>query len=381
MIPQPQTSLKIEDLKARVRADAKSRHFYALAEELRKIGRLDEAEQTLRSGLIAHPTYLSAWISLGKVLRDGGKKAEACDTFLRALTIDPGNVVAARLAADNYFELGEKVEAIKKYKLVHALMPSDEEVEGIIDRLDRELNPDEYLSQVDTAAPAVAYISESPAQSEHPFRATSSEAPVSGAAMESKGTGSTAEDVSPLSTEHIDNPFGIESAEAQASQVGEERPVEGDDVFAAVSVASAEPFPADTGAPFAAAGPEAGASGAIDEPPSAGMSVFEKAGSESVWDDSEIPVAADKPGHAEPLEEAPPAGDPGLATVTIGDLYAQQGHHEAAREIYAKVVEREPANEAAVERLRALEPAGNAGKISRLQRWLGKVGPRDTTSV
>ena len=45
------------------------------------------------------------------------------------------------MLADAYLDLGEKVEAIKKYKLVHALMPSDEELEAKIDQLDRDLSP------------------------------------------------------------------------------------------------------------------------------------------------------------------------------------------------------------------------------------------------
>ena len=61
-----------------------------------------------------HTTYLSAWVSLGRVLREQQKNGEAVDALTTALQVDPGNVVAARLLADCYFDLGEKVEAIKK---------------------------------------------------------------------------------------------------------------------------------------------------------------------------------------------------------------------------------------------------------------------------
>ena len=102
---------------------------------------MPEAEQVLRTGLGVHATYLSAWVSLGRVLREQHKNAEAVEALTKALQVDPGNVVAARLLADAYLDLGEKVEAIKKYKLVHALMPSDEELEAKIEQLDRELQP------------------------------------------------------------------------------------------------------------------------------------------------------------------------------------------------------------------------------------------------
>ena len=62
------------------------------------------------------------------MLREQKNDAGAVDALNKALQLDPGNVVAARLLADAYLALGDKLEAIKKYKLVHALLPSDEEL-------------------------------------------------------------------------------------------------------------------------------------------------------------------------------------------------------------------------------------------------------------
>lgn len=138
---QPATNAKIEELRFKVKTDPKSRLFYPLAEELRKAGQTGEAEQVLRHGLTVHSTYLSAWVSLGRVLREQKKDGEAVEALTRALQLDPGNVVAARFLADAYLALGEKVEAIKKYKLVHALLPADEELKAQIDRLEQELHP------------------------------------------------------------------------------------------------------------------------------------------------------------------------------------------------------------------------------------------------
>src|SRR5262249_13323403 len=132
---------KIEELRFRLKTDPKSRLFYPLAEELRKVGGFEEGERVLRAGLEHHPTYLSAWVSLGRVLREQNKNDGAVEALKKALQLDPGNVVAARLLADGYLALGDKVEAIKKYKLVHALLPADQELEGLIERLDREVNP------------------------------------------------------------------------------------------------------------------------------------------------------------------------------------------------------------------------------------------------
>jgi hypothetical protein len=139
-MPQPTTNPRIEELKARVGGDPKSRHFYPLAEELRKVGRVEEAEQILRDGLTTHSSYVSAWVSLGRVLKDQSKWAEAVDVLRRASSLDPGNVVTERLLGESYLALGDKLEALKKLKLVYALMPSDQALEAQIVELDREVN-------------------------------------------------------------------------------------------------------------------------------------------------------------------------------------------------------------------------------------------------
>src|SRR5215213_4273932 len=97
---QPPSNPKIEELRFRLKTDPKSRLFYPLAEELRKVGQFAEAEQVLHHGLVAHSTYLSAWVSLGRVSRELKKNDEAVEALNRALQLDPGNVVAARLLAD-----------------------------------------------------------------------------------------------------------------------------------------------------------------------------------------------------------------------------------------------------------------------------------------
>src|SRR3954470_12009846 len=148
----PGITAKIEELQFRIKTDPKSRLFFPLAEELRKNGKLAEAEQVLRTGLSVHSTYLSAWVSLGRVLCEQHKNAEAVEALTKALQVDPGNVVAARLLADAYLDLGEKVEAIKKYKLVNALMPS-EELEAKIASLDREIQAQSPVAPPAASAP------------------------------------------------------------------------------------------------------------------------------------------------------------------------------------------------------------------------------------
>lgn len=139
---------RIDELRARLASDPGSRMFFPLAEELRKAGSLEEAERVLREGIERHPAYLSAWVSLGRLLAQQERHREAVEVLNRALQLDRENVVAARLAAESYLVLGEKVEAIKKFKLVHAFIPSDMEVQSSIETLERQLNPDKYIRPI-----------------------------------------------------------------------------------------------------------------------------------------------------------------------------------------------------------------------------------------
>src|SRR5215212_2431763 len=199
---QPAMNAKSEELRFRLKTDPKSRLFYPLAEELRKAGQVAEAEQVLRTGLVVHSAYLSAWVSLGRVLRDLKKDDEAVDALSRALQLDPGNVVAARLLGDAYLSLGDKVEAIKKYKLVHALMPGDQELEGVIASLDRELHP-LPVAAPEPPPPEVAPQEVAPhevaPQEESPFDRTMPPFDI----REEEATG----DVEPMHVAHEESPF------------------------------------------------------------------------------------------------------------------------------------------------------------------------------
>jgi len=131
---------RIRDLRRRLELEPGSRLFVALAEELRKTGRLAEALSTLQEGLLAHPNYVSAHVALGRAYLEAGQITEAIATFSKVLAADPGNLVSAKSLADIYLSRGESVEAIKKYKLYRALS-GDRNVEDIIHRLEEELAP------------------------------------------------------------------------------------------------------------------------------------------------------------------------------------------------------------------------------------------------
>lgn len=333
---QPATTPKIEELRFRVKTDAKSRLFYPLAEELRKIGQFGEAEQVLRGGLTHHPTYLSAWVSLGRVQRDLKNDSGAVETLTKALTLDPGNVVAARLLADSYLSLGEKLEALKKYKLVHALLPADEDLEGVIERLENELNP--IITTPASSPPLSSLQATEPEPEPEPVPSLPEESPFAPEATR---------DEEPMAVAHDTSPFE-EPAETYSS--------------AAVEVEAPQGFHIEP-APLVAEVPAA------------------------VAEESDVFAPVEAP-PAEPEEDI-------TNTLTMADLYARQGLTDDARHIYESILQRDPDNGLVRAKLDALTPppapepepapaaapSGKNAKVVRLEGWLQKVARREESRV
>ena len=334
---QPANNPKIEELRFRVKTDPKTRLFFPLAEELRKSDQFTEAEQVLRAGLAHHPAYLSAWVSLGRVLRDADKPHDAVEALNRALVVDPGNVVAARLLADSYLDLGDKLEAIKKYKLVRALMPAgDEELDAVIERLDRDLNPPHvapFMTESEAPAP--------PPADEAPFAATDSKAfaDAEAAADEDQTLGVKTADFEPMRAAHKESPF--------------EEPVK-DYTAAAVQIEQPQGIHIEP-APVAAEVP-------------------------APWTEEDPASDVFAPAEAPPPPSA--AAEDAAKTITMADLYVQQGFADKAREIYQTILQREPGNADVRRKLDALMgPEQRNPKAAKLEQWLAKVKKREEGSV
>jgi len=368
---QPATNAKIEELRFKVKTDPKSRLFYPLAEELRKAGGHGEAEQVLRQGLTVHATYLSAWVSLGRVLREQKKDHEAVEALSKALQLDPGNVVAARILADAYLALGEKVEAIKKYKLVHALLPADETLKVQIEALERELHPAPEPDPLPgpPASPPAEHAASTPPPPE------AGETPV---VPEPVFGDDTAVDA-PMPT--IETPF--EDALAAANE----------EIRTEIATGDAEPMSlAHEESPFEEPSDAYTAAALTIEAPSGFHIAAAPLGSEvpsPVYEEEPLPLLDDGPISPEPAEEADVfaptapaepvhAADDLASTITMADLYARQGLVEDARQIYQAVLSREPENAAVGAKLAALD---RGRTVRRLEHWLAKVSRREVGRV
>jgi tetratricopeptide (TPR) repeat protein len=102
-------SPRIEELKRRVQSDPASIAFAALAEEYRRAERYEEAIETCQAGLVRHPSYLSAHVTLGRAFIEVGRLQDAREELEYVLKLAPENLAAIRGLAEIHHRMGEDV--------------------------------------------------------------------------------------------------------------------------------------------------------------------------------------------------------------------------------------------------------------------------------
>jgi len=100
-------SPRIEELKRRVQSDPASIAFAALAEEYRRAERYDEAIDTCKAGLVRHPSYLSAHVTLGRAYIEVGRLRDAREELEYVLKLAPENLAAIRGLAEIHHRMGD----------------------------------------------------------------------------------------------------------------------------------------------------------------------------------------------------------------------------------------------------------------------------------
>jgi tetratricopeptide (TPR) repeat protein len=108
-------STRLEELQRRVQRDPASISFAALAEEYRRLGLFQEAIETCRAGLLRHPSYLSARVTLGRSLLEIAEYDDAASELEQVLRVAPENLAAIRALAEIHRRRGEMPESIEHY--------------------------------------------------------------------------------------------------------------------------------------------------------------------------------------------------------------------------------------------------------------------------
>src|SRR4051812_24453471 len=101
-------SPRIEELKRRVQSDPASIAFAALAEEYRRAARFADAIETCTTGLVRHPSYLSAHVTLGLALIEVGRLEDARTELEYVLKLAPENLAAIRGLTEIHHRIGDE---------------------------------------------------------------------------------------------------------------------------------------------------------------------------------------------------------------------------------------------------------------------------------
>lgn len=130
---------RIEDLRRRVQRDPASIAFAQLAEEYRRGGQYAESVDACRAGLVLHPGYLSARVTLGRALLELGALDEAQQELELVLRSAPENLAAIRGVAEIHHRRGDLPKALEQFKAALALAPNDPDLEETVKDLTRKL--------------------------------------------------------------------------------------------------------------------------------------------------------------------------------------------------------------------------------------------------
>lgn len=380
----PQSAARIRELEQRMAAMPGSRIFVGLAEEYRRAGRFADALATLRNGLEAHPTYLSARIAIARLYQETGRVPEAIDAFSRVLAADRENLVAAKALGDLYARQGNPLEAVKKLKLYRALS-GDRAVDERIAVLERETKPEAgsgplpAASAAPAAPPPPAPARPSTTRLFDPL--TDPDSGISGAfsfgpdpnatlALSTLDFSAGSEAELPLA--ETSRPAAVPGAPTPAAH--EPSPAAPRDESAASSEAGASSVP--IGLPEAPAA--LSASGTVDAALPAAPEAFSPTAEAVPSPTVEAFLSEDERETTAPEESDVPAGPaPEIpAARTLAELYASQGHVEEAQDIYDRLAARETSDASAVAHPAAPVSASDdpvAHKRHALETWLARI--------
>ena len=303
-------SPEIIKLTEKLASDPKSKLFVPLAEEYIKSGMLDEAQSVLEDGLKLHPNFMSAKTTLGKVYFEKGQLKEAKILFEGLIAASPDNLFAQRRLARIYHEEGRFDLAQKSCRAVLAVSPKDEEMVSLLDAMSRapQAGPE---SGAPSRPPDVSTHLETTAQPKRPAGETAPSGPAEPQLTQTP----------PVTREPVNaGPFD----QTERIVVDEILPSSSDSNPSAV--------------------PESGAETETAKPNTGGI----EAGSAKT--DQEFPWSEEKSG---PEGGTPVEGD--LATESLADLYVKQGYYDKGKEIYRKILERDPSHSAVRRKLEETE--------------------------
>jgi tetratricopeptide (TPR) repeat protein len=410
---------EIEKLERRWNENPLGLTFAPYAEACRKAGDFAKALDLLEKGLAQHPNYVPAHIVRGRCHLDIQADADAEQAFLRAVELDPENVIALKSLAELSERAGRLPDAIRRLEQLLEVDRNNEEARNQLDR----------VLELQAAPPAVP----TPSEGSAPDELATEEAP-QGRPVRASNTGEEIEsygepaliDLVPFEPEHAssggrnewavsndseairateapmgdivlgadppDYPPGF-SAEAPPELAADEAPLtplvtEIDqpivDVLPPPPAAEAE---AETILPPAPPAPEPVEEMALEPEPEREVEPVPglEPEAEPLWKPEAEPVASPAPAaelgetpEMEPESAAAPAAEPEpvpvsevdsiheslvaapepelVVTASMAEVFLRQGYRELARAVYLQLAERDPSDIRIASALAALQP-------------------------
>jgi len=128
--------LTVEQLQAKLAGNPSSPAFAQLADAHRRKGRFAEAVRICQDGLLRYPSYVSAYMVLGRAHQEQGDLLAARAAFHHVVEYDPENVLAHR-ALGEIAEAQQVIpEALASYRMALVLHPFAKEVRAAVSRLE-----------------------------------------------------------------------------------------------------------------------------------------------------------------------------------------------------------------------------------------------------
>lgn len=122
----------------RYKQDPKSRIFAPLAEAYRKQGDVEEAIAICLQGLNHHPDFSGGRVTLAKCYLDKNQLELAKRELDYVVDRVPENLMAHKLLGEVFLREGDKVEALRAYKMALIQSPNDIELAKLVTQLERE---------------------------------------------------------------------------------------------------------------------------------------------------------------------------------------------------------------------------------------------------
>ncbi|MBE2886808.1 tetratricopeptide repeat protein [Geobacter anodireducens] len=126
---------RYEDILAK---DPGSYCFAPLSELYRKVGLLDDAIMTARTGIGQHPEYVGGYMALGRACFEKGERTESRTALEKVVRVTPDNLLAQKLLSQIYGDAGETDLARRCLEIILSLNPDDLESRLMFDAMCRQ---------------------------------------------------------------------------------------------------------------------------------------------------------------------------------------------------------------------------------------------------